>query len=242
MVESIQEIFLILGRILTIIPLLLFMTIFMGKRAIGEIPIFDFLIVIILGAVVGADIADPDIHHFPTALAVVFIAILQRLVARLKVAHRLTGRLITFEPTVVIQNGKMINQNLKKIRYSIDNLMQMLREKDVFDIAEVETAVVEANGSLSVLKIPEKQAILKEDIRLNREVSSSLALPVIIEGQIDTKVLAARGLNEIWLHKQLETHDIKTIEDIFFASVNAAGELHISKYNERSLEVPVIRH
>jgi uncharacterized membrane protein YcaP (DUF421 family) len=242
MAESIQEILLILGRVITIIPLLLVVTIFMGKRAIGEIPIFDFLIVIILGAVVGADIADPDINHLPTAVAVVFIAVFQKLVARLKVVHRLTGRLITFEPTVVVQNGKMINSNLKNIRYSIDNLLQMLREKDVFDIAEVETAVVEANGSLSVLKIPEKQTVLKEDIRLNREVSSSLASPVIIEGQIDTKVLAAVGLNEIWLHKQLETHGINSIEEIFFASVNAAGELHISKYNERSLEVPVIRH
>lgn len=71
MLESIQEIITVFGRVVTIIPLLLFMTIFMGKRTLGEIPIFDFLIVIILGAVVGADIADPQIHHMPTALAII---------------------------------------------------------------------------------------------------------------------------------------------------------------------------
>src|SRR5690606_24838184 len=120
--------------IVTIIPLLLFTTLFMGKRAIGELPVFDFLIVIILGALVGADIAEPDIKHLPTAFAIIAIGVFQRIVTRWKISNRKIGRLLTFEPTVVLQNGKFVNENLKKIRYSIDNILQMLREKDVFDI------------------------------------------------------------------------------------------------------------
>lgn len=145
-----KDMLLILGRIVTIIPLLLFTTLFMGKRAIGELPVFDFLIVIILGALVGADIAEPDIKHLPTAFAIIAIGIFQRIVTRWKISNHKIGRLLTFEPTVVLQNGKFVNKNLKKIRYSIDNILQMLREKDVFDINEVETAIIEANGALSV--------------------------------------------------------------------------------------------
>ena len=134
MLEFMKDMLLILGRIVTIIPLLLFTTLFMGKRAIGELPVFDFLIVIILGALVGADIAEPDIKHLPTAFAIIAIGVFQRIVTRWKISNRKIGRLLTFEPTVVLQNGKFVNENLKKIRYSIDNILQMLREKDVFDI------------------------------------------------------------------------------------------------------------
>ena len=81
MLDFIKDILIVLARILTILPLLLFTTLFMGKRAIGEIPVFDFLIVIILGAVVGADIADPNIEHAPTFIAIIFIGLFQRVVA-----------------------------------------------------------------------------------------------------------------------------------------------------------------
>ena len=147
MLEFLKDMLIIFARILTILPLLLFITLFMGKRVIGEIPVFDFLIVIILGALVGADIADPDIKHLPTAIAIVFIGIFQRVVANWKISNRKIGKLLTLEPTVVIQNGKFIHKNLKKIRYSIDNVLQMLREK---------SAIIEPNGALSVLKKPEK--------------------------------------------------------------------------------------
>ncbi len=152
MIEFLKEMAVILGRIITILPLLLIVTIFMGKRAIGELPVFDFLIIVTLGAVVGADIADPNIHHLPTAVAIVGIALLQKVVAKWKISNRKVGRLLTFEPTIVVQNGVILQGNLKRIRYSIDNVLQMLREKDVFDISEVEIAIVESNGAISVLE------------------------------------------------------------------------------------------
>lgn len=66
--ETVKEILVVYGRIITILPLLLVVTLFMGKRSIGEMPVFDFLIIITLGAVVGADIADPKIEHLHTAV------------------------------------------------------------------------------------------------------------------------------------------------------------------------------
>lgn len=75
-----MEILKVYGRIITIIPCLLIMTLFMGKRAIGEVPVFDFLIIIVLGAVAGADIADPDIPHVYTFLTIIAIGVLQIIV------------------------------------------------------------------------------------------------------------------------------------------------------------------
>lgn len=236
-----KDMLLILGRIVTIIPLLLFTTLFMGKRAIGELPVFDFLIVIILGALVGADIAEPDIKHLPTAFAIIAIGVFQRIVTRWKISNRKIGRLLTFEPTVVLQNGKFVNENLKKIRYSIDNILQMLREKDVFDINEVETAIIEANGALSVLKKPQKNSVTLEDMNIIKP-TSTISFPVIVEGTLYTDVLRDVNLDEAWLQQELDNQGVNELKDVFFASINRNRELHISLKNEKNLAIPTIKH
>lgn len=241
MFETFKELLVVIGRLLTILPLMLFITIYMGKRAIGELPIFDFLIILTLGAVVGADIADPDIKHLPTAVAIVAIGLLQRLVANWKISNRKIGRLITFEPTVVIQDGKFLNQNLKKSRYSIDNILQMLREKSVFDINDVETAIIEANGSLSVLKKPQKNPVTLEDMNIVK-TTSDITFPVIIEGTIYSHVLKQFNLNDAWLQQQLSTRGITDIKNVFFASINRKLELHVSLKNEGHINIPPIIH
>lgn len=160
----------------------------LGKRAVVELPVFDFLIVLILGALVGADIADPDIEHLPTAIAIIAIGLFQRIVTNWKISNRKIGRLLTFEPTVVVQNGKFVYKNLREIRYSIDNILQMLREKNIFDINEVETTIIEANGALSVLKKSQKNAVTLEDMNITKP-TSTISFPVIVEGTIYADVL-----------------------------------------------------
>ncbi|WP_306900288.1 DUF421 domain-containing protein [Salibacterium salarium] len=231
-----MELLIVAGRVITILPLLLAMAVFMGKRAIGELPIFDFLIVLTLGSVVGADIADPSIQHLHTAVAIVLIAVLQRLVAIIKLKNRDVGKYITFEPTIIIQNGTLLRENLEKIRYSIDNVLEALREKDVFDVNDVETAIIEANGSLSVLKKPHKNTVTLEDINIMNK-TSSLAFPIIIEGKIQHSVLTKLNVNETWLKNQLKNQNIDET-NIFFASINRDMQLHISLKNQHEIEIP----
>ncbi|GEL76458.1 DUF421 domain-containing protein [Tenuibacillus multivorans] len=239
--ETLKESLIVLGRIITIFPLLLLVTIYMGKRAIGELPIFDFLIVITLGSIVGADIGDLSINHLYTAIAIVAIGLLQRGVAKLKIMNRTIGRLITFEPTVVVQDGKILNQNLKRIRYSIDNVLQLLREKDIFDISHVQTAIIESDGSMSVIKKPSKKSVTLEDMELPVG-RSAIALPVIIEGKINSAGLQFFSLNEGWLKEQLSQRGIKDLKEVFFASVNYDLELHISLKDDTDLLVPRFLH
>lgn len=225
--EIIKELAILLGRIVTIFPLTLAIALYMGKRSIGELPIFDFLVIIILGAVVGADIADPQIEHIHTAVAIVLIGIFQKIVSKLKIRYRKFGHLITFEPTVVIQDGKFIVSNLKKIRYSIDNVLQMLRENDVFDINDVHLEVVEANGKISVLKKPNKTEVTAEDMNIiGKEIS--LSYPIVVDGQIYKDTLAKLNLSDLWIMEQLKKNEINSIEEVFFASVNLKKELHVS--------------
>ena len=241
MIDFLKDILLVIVRVITILPLLLFVTIFMGKRAIGELPIFDFLVVIILGAVVGADIADPNIEHFPTVIAIIAIALLQKVVAKWKISNRKIGRLLTFEPTIVVQNGKFVTSNLKRINYSIDNILQMLREKSIFDLKDVETAVIEGNGTLSVWKKPLKNTVTREDMNIIR-TAASISYPVIVEGVVYHDVLQSFHTNEDWLKQQLSYQGVTDIEDIFYTSINRNLEIHISLKEDTQLTVLPLRH
>ncbi|WP_328101892.1 hypothetical protein [Priestia flexa] len=90
--DLLKDSLILLTRIVTILPLVLIMTLFMGRRSIGELPIFDFLILMSLGAVVGADIADPKVEHIHTAIAIVMIAIFQKIIAYFKIHSRSFGK------------------------------------------------------------------------------------------------------------------------------------------------------
>ncbi|WP_270565637.1 DUF421 domain-containing protein [Clostridium beijerinckii] len=225
--EMLKELSILLGRIVTIFPLMLAIALYMGKRSIGELPIFDFLVIIILGAVVGADIADPQIEHIHTAVAIVLIGIFQKVVSILKIKYRKFGHIITFEPTVVIWDGQFIVPNLKEIRYSIDNVLQMLRENDVFGISDVHLGIVEANGKLSVLKKVNKAELTVEDMNITGKVVS-LSYPIVVDGKVHRDTLAKLNLSESWLREQLKNNKINSLEEVFFASVNMKKELHIS--------------
>jgi uncharacterized membrane protein YcaP (DUF421 family) len=223
---------------------MIFVTIMMGRRSIAELPVFDFLVVLTLGAVVGADLADPNIEHIHTGVAVILIGLFQVLVAKWKIRYRRFGRLITFEPTIVIHNGVFLVKNLKKIRYSIDNILQMLRENDVFNVSDVELAIIEANGQLTVHKKPSKASVTIEDIGLTKS-STDLSYPVIIDGKLYQDVLGKLKLNEEWLNQELSKLGILDIKSVFFASLTAQKQLHVSlKENQLSLvqNLPPIFH
>ncbi|WP_077706222.1 DUF421 domain-containing protein [Virgibacillus dokdonensis] len=242
--EYALELLKILGRVATILPLALFATLFMGKRSIGELPVFDFLVILTLGSVVGADIADPEINHIYTAIAIVAIALLQKIVATWKINNRKIGRLLTFEPTMVIYQGQFLVKEMKKIQYPIDTILQMLRAQQIFNVKDVEIAIVEANGYLSIKLYPEKEAARVEHILTQQRSSAKgIDVPVVIDGTIYKHVLSSRNLNTTWLYQELERKNIFDVNDVFYAAVNDLNELHVSIKNTNNSEnLPPILH
>lgn len=234
------ELALISGRIVTILPLLLATTLVMGKRSIGEVPIFDFLIIVTLASVTGADIADPSVSHLHTAFAIVAIGFFQKIVARLVIKERKFGKWITFEPTVVIKDGKIITGNLESIRYSIDNVLQMLRQKNIFAIEDVDIAIIEANGQISVKQRPERTTPTMDDLGL-QTTKNRISYPVIIEGIMQGEVLKDLQITEEELRQELQQKGVLRLESVFLCTMNQAKELHLA-YSERDERVERIQH
>ncbi|SDK84830.1 DUF421 domain-containing protein [Natronincola ferrireducens] len=226
-----KDYILVLGRMVTILPLLLVITVYiMGKRSIGELPVFDFLIIITMGSVVGADIADPNIHHGPTIFAVIFLGIVQNLVSRLVLKSRKVGRFITFEPTLIMENGRFIVKNIKDIKYSIDEVLMMLREKDIFHFQEVQYAIIESNGKLTVLKKTDTKPLTPKDMGMTTE-DEELPTVVILEGKLDKKSLLNINETEENIINLVKQQGYKNLSDIFLATYTNKEGLSISPYN-----------
>ncbi|WP_338083094.1 DUF421 domain-containing protein [Bacillus tianshenii] len=239
--ELIGDLMKVMLRIVTIMPLMLLVTLFMGKRSIGELPVFDFLVILTLGSVVGADIADPEIHHLPTVGAIIGIALLQKIIAWWKIKNRKVGGFLSFEPTLVIYEGQFHIHNMRKISYSIDNVLQMLRQKDVFRVEDVHFALVEANGDMSVKLKPEKEA-MKVEHNNGSPVRNAVEFPVIIDGLIQKEALHYKGLNEAWLREELLKQKIADVKEVFYAAVNEQNRLHVCLRTSDKTETLPIFH
>ncbi|WP_241655852.1 DUF421 domain-containing protein [Halobacillus litoralis] len=228
----------VIGRIVTILPLLLGVGIFMGKRSIGELPVFDFLVVLVLGSVVGADIADPKINHIHTVTAIIMIALLQKFIIRIKLKNPHIGKMLTFEPTVVVYEGEMIDKNLKRIHYSIDNITQMLRENEVFHISDVELAIVEPNGQLSVKLKVENEGVTRGDMGILIG-GGGYDIPIILDGILQKDLLKRLNRNEEWVSAELGDHQVS---DVFYGAVTNEGELYFSLKGKDADSLPPIEH
>lgn len=226
-----NEYLLIFLRIISIMLLLLFTTLLvMGKRPIGELPVFDFLSIVVMGAIVGADIADPKIKHLPTAFAVIVLAIFQRFISYLVIKNAKIRKIVTFEPTIILQDGQFIHHNLKKINYSVEEALMLLREKDVFDVGKVKYAIIEASGKISVLKKAAYDSMTKEDMHLTIK-ENALPVTIILEGQLKSKNIARIDLTEDYVLKMLKQKGYTDISKIFFASMDRQGTISISPYD-----------
>lgn len=236
-----MEFLLITFRVITIMILFLIITLITGRRKMGEIPVFDFLVFVTLSSVVGADIADPNIKHLPTAYAIVIISLLQFLYGIIIINNRKLGKLLTFEPIVVIENGQFVKDNLKKIKYSIDTILMMLRDRDIFDLNEVEFAIIESTGNLSVLKKTEYLPASVKDVG-GELLYKGLSVPVIVEGVLYEDNMKHLNITKKWLLNEIKNFNINSEKDVFFAAINAKGSLYISQGKETINQINNLRH
>ena len=137
--------------------------------------------------------------------------------------------------TVLIKDGKILEDNLKKEKYTSDELLELLRGKSAFSVAEVEFAVLEPSGELNVLLKKDSQPLTAKDIGL-KVPNEKEPQTVIMDGNVLDEPLSASGHNRAWLHSELEKIGV-VIENVFLGQVDSYGQLTIDIYNDK-LQMP----
>ena len=221
----------VLYRVVSILLVFLVVALLLSKRHLGRFTIFDFIAAVTLGAVAGADISDIDKPHGPRIFALFLIGVIHVLITKAILRYRKIGKLVTFDPTMVIQNGRIVVKNLKNVRYTLDDLLCHLRELGIFDINEVEYAILEPNGKLSALKKSRHLAVTPADLNLSPRYKG-LSIPLVLEGKVDYEGLNSAKLTEQALLNMLLGQGVTNIKDVFLALLNSQGNLYIARYDE----------
>jgi len=214
-------------RVLATWPLLFIITMLMGQRNMGQLPVFDFIIVITIGSIAGADLADPAVPHGPTLFTLGIIAVLQMGFSKLQIKSATTRVFSNLTPTVVIQNGQFLTHNLAKIRYTVDDVLPLLRIQGVFNLSEVDYAIIEPNGNLSVLKKANASPLTPADMGMNLP-NKGLPELFVADGIMVPNAFKGSNVNQEWLEKQIHQRGFKDISEIYIASLEQSGHLYIT--------------
>lgn len=209
---------------------LLVLTRILGKQQVSQLTFFDYVIGITVGSI-AADIIDFDKNLLLQIIGLVAWMALAFLMQVLTLKSRKFGKLIDSDPTLVIKNGKMLEQNMSKMRYKNKELMEQLRLKGVFNLADVEFAILETNGNLSVLKKSQQLPLTPNDLNIQTKYVG-LPTSLILEGQIIRENLEKCKLDYPWLLDRLREQGITDLKEVLIASLDSSGNLYIDKYDD----------
>ena len=199
-----------------------------GIKIISQMNFFDFIVGVSIGSMIAKIIIDKDHVVFSGIVALITFALLTISTSYLNLKSYSARRIINAKTLILVENGRIIDKNLKRLRITINELMMKLREKDVFNLEDVQFAIMESNGQLSVLIKANKKPITPYDMDLKVK-SSSLVNDIIIDGKIVDKNLKIAGIDKKWLQSELKKKSINNIEEVFYAGVDQNKKLIISK-------------
>lgn len=196
--------------------ILLASTKILGKTQISQLTPFNFISAIVLGEFVGNAIYDPEIKVFSVIYAVSLWTILIYIILFITQKFRNSRKFLGGTPSILIRDGLVDRQQLKLNKLDINELQQMLRqEKDVFSLREVEFAILEPNGKISVLKKPQYTNPTIEDLKLKQQ-KVYLPISLISDGQVDQDNLKQTGFDENWLLNQINKNGITKFTDVLY--------------------------
>lgn len=219
---------LFIGRVLIVYLALLAATRIMGKREIGQLSAIDFVVAILMADLATLPITNEAISIPQALLPLGLITFLQVSTSILCLKSNRFRRLIYGRPNVLIAQGKMQLGEMRKARYNIDDLLTQLRQRNVFDVNDVDYAVLETSGDLTVsLKTP-KQAVTRDDLRLPT-AAGGIPLTLIDDGEVNKQGLADADLDEAWLMKRLRRRGVHDVKEVFFASLSSDGSIYLMK-------------
>lgn len=202
----------------------------MGKKQISQLTFFDYVVGISIGSIAGSLSVERRISYIDGITSMLIWALVPLVFSYLSAKSMRARKLLDGTPTILIQNGKIVEKNLKKVKLTINDLLEELRVKDAFNIADVEFALLETNGKVSVLKKSPNQPTANSGSKASAK-AQGLYANVIIDGKIMKENLSLLDKNESWLLSELKKSNILTPESVLLACCDTSGVLHIDRKN-----------
>jgi uncharacterized membrane protein YcaP (DUF421 family) len=218
----------VIGRVIISFGVLLLMTRIMGKKQVSQLTYFNYITGITIGAVAASITIDRSIDMSDGFVSMVCWSLLTVLVSYINLKSPKARILLDGQPTIVIKNGKILEETLAGLRLNMDDLSMLLREKNIFSTQEVDYAVLEPDGQLSVLKKVDQQNVTKKDLKVEAVKPLYVPTEIIVDSKVITRNLEELDLSQSWLEKQLHQSGV-SLQTVFYAEIQSDGTLYIDK-------------
>lgn len=218
-----MELYTIIFRTLFIYFLIIIVFRMMGKREIGKLSIIDFVVSIMIAELAVISIEDPKIPMLNSLVSIFVLLGIQLLLAIISLKSRKMRELVDGKPSLIIKEGQVDEQEMKKQRYNFDDLLTQLRENNIRSLNEVEFGILETTGKLSVIKKDED----------SESSPLQMILPLILDGKILEDNLEKMNKTSFWLRQELKKVGFKDIKTISFCTLNDDGSLFVDEKNNK---------
>lgn len=199
----------------------------MGKRQVGELQPGELCVTILISELASIPIDNLDRPVISGIIPIAVLVLCEVTMSCLSLKMPFLRRLAAGKPAIVIDNGRVDEQTLKKLRMSVDDLIEGLRQNGIFDLESVNYAIMETNGKLSVLPFDEQSPATKADLNIQTQ-NTGAPITVISDGRLQTNTITARKIDLDKINRELKSQNLKT-QDVFIMQINDRGEFYIVK-------------
>jgi len=212
--------------------LLLVMARILGKQTIAQMTYFDFVAGITLGGMAANMTFDIRLPAWDNVLAIIIFSASALLASNIAVKSRKLRAVIAGQPTILIENGKILEKNMKKLRYTLDNLNHQLRQNGIFNPADVEFAILETNGELSIKRKPYNKRRIEQQIDLEHVMTNNnIPIELIMDGKIIKSNLRQNKISEDWVIEELQSRGLR-LSDTNYMVIGSDKRLYIDTYED----------
>ncbi|HEY5585442.1 MAG TPA: DUF421 domain-containing protein [Ruminiclostridium sp.] len=205
----------------------------MGKRQIGQLQPFELAVAIMISDLATVPMQNTGIPLINGIIPILTMLAVQILISFMALKSTRARNIICGRPSILISAGKINEKIFRSELYTLNDLLEQLRNKDIYSIADVEYAILETNGQLSVVPKAAKRNVTPEDLNINVKYEAP-AIDLIIDGDLIVSNLKRVNLDKSMLELELGKIGIKEIKDVFFASMDSDSKLfcQVKEYKE----------
>jgi len=207
---------------------LLTLTRLLGKKQLSQLTVFTYITGIALGSMVSEMVLQKDVRLIDGITAMILWSLMVFIIEWVSLKNATARVLMDGEPTIVIKKGLILEKALKKQRLNLDDLTMQLRLNQVFSVTDVEYAILEPNGAITVMKKSGKSPLTKEDMQVS---PGPVGMPseLITDGKIVAKNLEELGVSQQQLRDELQRQGIVDVKNVLYAELQADRSLYIQQ-------------
>lgn len=202
-----------------------------GKKQISQLSFFHYVIGISIGSIAAAYAVDKELEFTGFLVSMIIYGVFPLILSQMNIKNYKFRKFLNGSPTILIQDGKIIENNLRKTKINVNELLEECRLKNAFNISEVEFAILETNGQVSVQPKSENLPVTIKDMAIDSKYKG-LCANIIIDGNIIDETLQCLGKTKKWAENEIKKSGVTDISDILLAFMDSNGKISIYKKSD----------